>query len=130
MLTLESRFAPLLLPPDPLPSTTSSDPCPLPSSRPLSRKHLSSLLNQTSIHLSSPDAPYLIDKGVTVMVKKLLQKLEEETYVSNPSDSAESTRRLVECLPVIDRWGKGVWDSIPDNGVEVRPTPSSEESLY
>lgn len=42
----------------------------------------------------------------------------------------EKTRRLVDCLPGIDRWGKGVWEGIPDNGVEVSLTRKAKEEKY
>lgn len=44
----------------------------------------------------------------------MLSKLREELYTS-PGEG----KRLVDCLPVVDRWGKGVWEGVPDSGVEV-----------
>ena len=32
----------------------------------------------------------------------------------------------MDCLPVIDRWGKGVWENVPDTGAEVRGIASTD----
>ncbi|ORX34166.1 Peroxin-3 [Kockovaella imperatae] len=108
-------FTDNLLPPDPIRSTSSTEPCPLPSSTANLGQHLQYLLGQTKTHLSSPDANYLIHKGVTTMTAKLLQTLSEELYSGQGDDSG---KRLVDCLPVINRWSKSVWEGLPDNGVE------------
>ena len=61
--------------------------------------------------MSSPDSRYLLDKAVSAMLNKLQDEL----------DLSEGRgKRLVDCLPVIDRWGKGVWENVPDTGAEVR----------
>lgn len=46
----------------------------------------------------------------------MLKNLRDELY-----PAISEGKRLVDCLPVVDRWGKGVWEGIPDNGVEVSP---------
>ena len=51
------------------------------------------------------------------MVRGLLQNLQETAYSEDTSNQLQS-RRLVDALPVIDRWSKGVWEGVPDNGVE------------
>jgi peroxin-3 len=86
-----------------------------------------SLLRQTNEHLKSADATYLIEKGVTAMTKKLLEALRENSYsgseigliLAEPHLAEDTTRRLVDCLPAIDRWGKGIWEGVPDSGIEV-----------
>lgn len=113
-----------LLPPSPLPPTSQS--CPLPAS--VTDPHLLSLLNETRSHLSSPDAHYLLDKSVSVLFQRLVEVMKSELYPDG-TDSEDDRRswemggatekkRLVDCLPVLDRWGKAVWEGIPDNGVE------------
>lgn len=64
------------------------------------------------------------------MVSKLLESLDSELYRPAgfsmfPTERAEGgeedegqTRRLAECLPAFSRWGKGVWEGVPDGGVE------------
>ncbi|ORY28637.1 Peroxin-3 [Naematelia encephala] len=114
-------FAQHLLPPTPLPPT-SSDSCPLPTTTQHLHPHLIDLLTQSSEHLGSPDAKYLIDKGVSAMVSSLMRHLEGELYSDGSGNGyvgdTQVARRLVDCLPVLDRWGKDVWENIPDNGVE------------
>ena len=52
------------------------------------------------------------------MVKSLCESMRKELYT--PDDLASpSTRRLVDCLPEMATWSKGVWNGIPDSGVEV-----------
>lgn len=58
------------------------------------------------------------------MVRRLLETLRDELYfteteLSGSSSSGAQSRRLVDCLPVTNRWGKGIWEGIPDGGVEV-----------
>ena len=105
-----------------------SDNNPLPTTPPSDRPHLLSLLEQTRLHLKSPDATFLIEKGVTVMIRKLLESLQEDSYSGSEiglilgehqPTAVDMTRRLVDCLPAIDRWGKGVWEAVPDSGIEV-----------
>ncbi|GFZ43242.1 hypothetical protein JCM24511_00961 [Saitozyma sp. JCM 24511] len=113
-------FAPLIIPPTPLPPC--SDPsCPLPAAP--TSSHLEDLLSQTRSHLTSPDGRYLINKGVDTLVRRLLETLRDELYfteteLSGSSSSGAQSRRLVDCLPVTNRWGKGIWEGIPDGGVE------------
>lgn len=107
-LTRTNSFTPHLIPPSPL---RSQDPdCPLPVELTSGHPYLLTLLTETTIHLSSPDSRYLLDKDVTAMLKKL----RDELY-----PLVDEGKRMVDCLPVVDRWGKGVWEGVPDNGVEV-----------
>ncbi|KAK4686378.1 peroxin-3, partial [Tremellales sp. Uapishka_1] len=108
-------FTPHIIPPSPLPPTSVT--APLPMSPADHSKHLVSLLDQTSVHLSSPDGKYLLHKGVDVMIGKLIESLKMECYIT--PDGELQTKRLVDCLPEITRWGRGVWEGIPDGGVEV-----------
>ena len=105
-------FTPHLIPPSPLPP--SSPDCPLVTDLSSAHPHLVSLLSETATHLSSSDSRYLLDKGVSAM----LIKLRDELYRS-PGEG----QRMVDCLPMVDRWGKGVWEGLPDSGVEVCSTP-------
>lgn len=100
-------FTPHLIPPSPLPP--SSPDCPLVTDLSSAHPHLVSLLSETATHMSSSDSRYLLDKGVSAM----LIKLRDELYRS-PGEG----QRMVDCLPMVDRWGKGVWEGLPDSGVE------------
>lgn len=71
------------------------------------------LLGQTRQQLTSADGRHLLDKGVSEMVRNLCESLRTELYTSE-----DVPRRLVNCLPELNRWAKGVWESIPDSGVE------------
>jgi hypothetical protein len=56
------------------------------------------------------------------MVKSLCESMRTELYT--PDDLASpSKRRLVDCLPEMATWSKGVWNGIPDSGVEVCHLP-------
>jgi peroxin-3 len=119
-------FVPHILPPYPLPETISTEYNPLPHSTPTDRLHLMSLVEQTESHLVSADGTFLIEKGVSAMIRKLLESLKEDAYsgseiglILGEPQAINATRRLVDCLPTIDRWGKGVWEGIPDSGIEV-----------
>lgn len=70
------------------------------------------------MQLASPDARYLLDKGVSEMVTKMLGHLQFEGYATGTGMGVNS-KRLVECLPVVNHWTKGVWEGVPDGGVEV-----------
>ncbi|RXK35535.1 hypothetical protein M231_07214 [Tremella mesenterica] len=100
-----------ILPPTPLPETSSS--CPLPS-QPTSPLLLS-LLKETKQHIASPDGRYLLDKGATMMMRKLVDELRQECYDENGEFTGS---RLAECLLVFNAWSKNVWEGIPDKGVE------------
>lgn len=73
------------------------------------------LLGQTRQQLTSADGRHLLDKGVSEMVRNLCESLRTELYTSE-----DMPRRLVDCLPEFNRWAKGVWEGIPDSGVEAR----------
>jgi hypothetical protein len=45
------------------------------------------------------------------MIKSLCESLADELRPL-------PTRRLVDCLPELATWSKGVWEGIPDSGVE------------
>ena len=60
------------------------------------------------------------------MIRKLFESLREDAYsgseiglILGEPQPVNTTRRLVDCLPAVDRWGKGVWEGIPDSGIEV-----------
>jgi len=57
------------------------------------------------------------------MVKSLCESMRAELYTSDDLASS-STRRLVDCLPEMATWSKGIWNGIPDSGVEVCDQPS------
>lgn len=127
-MVLISRFFPHVFPPTPIPSSLVTQNNPLPTTPPSDRPHLLSLLEQTRVHLRSPDATFLIEKGITVMIRKLLESLQEDSYSGSEiglilgehqPTPVDMSRRLVNCLPAIDRWGKGVWEAVPDSGIEV-----------
>jgi peroxin-3 len=99
-------FAPLVLPPTPLPPLLPAG-CPLPPS-PAGRPHLARLLSETREHIVSPDARVLVDRGVDSMLAALESAL----------DLHARHRRVADCLPVLNAWSKNVWEGIPDAGVE------------
>lgn len=45
-------------------------------------------------------------------------RLDEDTQPGGAGGSTRS-KRLVECLPELNKWAKGVWEGIPAGGVEV-----------
>jgi len=98
------------------PVSTLPDSSPLPT-HPDTSPHLVMLLDQTRQQLESPDGRVLLDKGVSEMIRKLLDSLRDECYVSEDGEE-RGRRRLVDCLPEINRWGKGVWEGVPDGGIE------------
>lgn len=98
-------FTPLIVPPSPLPPTFEE--CPLPLSPEQYGEYLISLLAQTTEHVSSPDSRLIVDKGVSAM----LQSLSDSLHESSP-------RRFADYLPELNRWSRGVWEGIPDGGVE------------
>ncbi|BEI87096.1 hypothetical protein CcaverHIS002_0704420 [Cutaneotrichosporon cavernicola] len=103
-------FTAVLLPPTPLPALYD---CPLPTTPgdiPHGAAHLANLLSQTREHVSSPDARALLDTGVSAMLTSLTDALR------NPDGSGR--RRLADILPELNRWSRGVWEGIPDGGVE------------
>lgn len=116
-LTLPS-FTALILPTYPLRSIPTG--CPLPT-HPETSPYLLDLLGQTRQQLSSADARHLIDRGVSDLIRNLIENLRSELYTSEELQPIPS-RRLVDCLPEMNRWAKGVWEGIPDSGVEVRST--------
>jgi len=135
MTSLIDSFVPHILPSYPMPET-QSDENPLPQSPPTERAHLLSLLQQTESHLVSADGTFLIEKGVSAMTRKLIESLREDAYsgseiglILGESQAVNTTRRLVDCLPAVDRWGKGVWEGIPDSGIEVGPSSSPSIAL-
>lgn len=80
------------------------------------------LLGQTRQQLQSADGRHLLERGVSAMVKSLCESMRTELYT--PDDLASPlTRRLVDCLPEMATWSKGVWNGIPDSGVEVSHLP-------
>ncbi|KAK8865737.1 hypothetical protein IAR55_000883 [Kwoniella newhampshirensis] len=85
--------------------------------------YLASLVDETISHIRSPDGRYLLEKGIAALSANLLDTLKSELYTP-PGGFGENEvqtqrdRKLVHCLPEINRWGKGVWEGVPDSGVE------------
>ena len=123
-----------LLPPTPLPALAD---CPLPLT-PASSPPLLALLHETRTYLASPDAHYLVSRGVESMIRRLIILIKEEVYgipeftvlgaegsagaQTQPPDGPEAagvnSKRLVDCLPALGKWGKDTWIEVPDAGVE------------
>jgi hypothetical protein len=57
------------------------------------------------------------------MVKSLCESMRTELYTTGDLASP-STRRLVDRLPEMATWAKGIWNGIPESGVEVCHLPS------
>lgn len=91
------------------------DECPLPLDPADEGAYLVALLSQTVEHVSSPDARLLIDHGVSAMLAGLAEQLRTDSF--GDGDDARK-RRLADLLPELSRWGRGVWEGIPDGGVE------------
>lgn len=94
-------FLPHLLPPASAPDGAPFPSQPYPAV--LSRLHA-----ETQSHLKSTDFNLVLSLGI----KKLADKLSEEVF------GEDGKKRLVDCLPGVTRWGRSVWDAIPDVGVE------------
>ncbi|WRT65853.1 uncharacterized protein IL334_002804 [Kwoniella shivajii] len=109
-------FTPLLLPNSTFRSSSDRSDIPFPAHPSDHSLYLEELFNQSKEHLSSPDGRYLLEKGISTMLGNLLQSIKNDLYSSTASDDA--TKRLVDCLPEINKWGKNVWEGIPDSGVE------------
>ena len=109
-----SSFTTHILPPSPLNSTPPN--CPLPT-HPEASPYLMTLLDQTRQQLQSADGRHLVDKGVSSMVKSLCESLRTELYSAAEIQPLPS-RRLVDCLPELATWSKGIWGGIPESGVE------------
>ncbi|KAL1406185.1 peroxin [Vanrija albida] len=102
-------FSPNILPPTPLPP--SYEDCPLPLDPAESGPYLVSLLSQTAEQVSGPDARLLIDRGVGAMLAGLADNLRADVF-------GDDRRRLADLLPELNRWGRSIWEGIPDGGVE------------
>jgi len=109
-----SSFTTHILPPSPLISTPPH--CPLPT-HPEGSPYLMKLLGQTRQQLQSADGRHLVDQGVSSMVKSLCESLRTELYPAAEFQPLPS-RRLVDCLPELATWSKGIWEGIPESGVE------------
>lgn len=97
-------FTPLVVPPTPLPPTYNE--CPLPVTP--EGRYLQSLLDQTREHVGSADARLLLDRGVSA----LFSSLSDSLFTDGQG------RRLAELLPDLNAWSRGVWEGVPDGGVE------------
>jgi peroxin-3 len=54
------------------------------------------------------------------MLARFIDSLREGCYAEAiEGEEEKSVKRLVDCLPEITAWGKGVWEGVPDKGVEV-----------
>lgn len=108
-------FTPLVVPPTPLPPTYNE--CPLPVTP--EGRYLQSLLEQTREHVGSADARLLLDRGVTAMFSSLSDNLFADGQ----------GRRLAELLPELNSWSRGVWEGVPDGGVETLLSLSEFEAF-
>ncbi|WVQ97079.1 hypothetical protein IAU59_004189 [Kwoniella sp. CBS 9459] len=131
-------FTPHILPDTVSNSASSSLGVPFPRSPSDHSPYLVQLVQETRDHLSSPDGRYLIEKGISTLLGSLLVSLKGECYGQIQDDSdgripehtpgseqaereerlGRASKRLVDCLPGINNWGKSVWEGIPDSGVE------------
>lgn len=96
-------FLPHVLPPSTVPEGSPLPPKPYPA--PLAALHA-----ETESHVASTDFNLVLSLGIS----KLSDKLTEDVY-----GSEGGTKRLVDCLPGVTRWGRSAWDAIPEVGLEV-----------
>ncbi|ODN84237.1 hypothetical protein L202_00232 [Cryptococcus amylolentus CBS 6039] len=104
-------FTPNILPTS-IPPTTRT---PFPRSPTDHSPHLAALFSESLSHLHSADGRYLLEKGISSLTQSILVSLRDQLY-SNGEE--EKKKRLAHCLPVVSQWGKGVWEGVPDGGVE------------
>ncbi|OXB38605.1 hypothetical protein LQV05_002603 [Cryptococcus neoformans] len=114
-------FTPFLLPLNPPTSLRA----PFPYNASDHSSHLVSLFDETLTHLCSADGRYLLEKGIATLTRSLVNSLREECYALEATSQSQSgfelegrKKRLAECLPVVSRWGKNIWENVPDSGVE------------
>jgi peroxin-3 len=94
--------------------------------------YLASLLDQTRAHLASPDARLLLARGSENMTARLVGTIKTEVYgipEYTVLPAQNINKRLVDCLPAIGQWGRDVWQSVPDGGVESVLTMPEFESF-
>ncbi|KAL7423636.1 peroxin [Cryptotrichosporon argae] len=103
-----------LLPPTPVPAISG---CPLPASPADGGAHLGLLLAQTRAHLASPDARLLLARGTDALASALADAVARDLAAVRPA-GARAAARLADYLPAVSAWARGVWDGVPDNGVE------------
>jgi hypothetical protein len=107
--------------------------CPIPM--PPYHGPLAELLNQTSAHAHSADFTYLLatcyDRMERTCLDQFASQVYDEIVLLDSSDEGfqshdgarvESlkSKRLVECLPFLTTWSRGVWARVPDEAIEVR----------
>ncbi|WVQ65085.1 uncharacterized protein L199_003256 [Kwoniella botswanensis] len=95
-------------------ASTSTD-TPYPRTPSDHSSYLQELYDQSLEQISSADGRYLIEKGISTLLGSLLSDLKTGLYHQQPNRAGV---RLVNCLPEINKWGKNVWEGIPDSGVE------------
>ncbi|WVW80321.1 hypothetical protein I302_102300 [Kwoniella bestiolae CBS 10118] len=104
-------FTPHILPPTSSSTDTDTE-TPYPKSPSDHSTYLQELIDQSLEQISSPDGRYLIEKGISTLLGSLLSDLKTQLYGQTQGV------RLVNCLPEINKWGKGVWEGVPDSGIE------------
>nr|XP_018264894.1 uncharacterized protein I303_03075 [Kwoniella dejecticola CBS 10117]OBR87052.1 hypothetical protein I303_03075 [Kwoniella dejecticola CBS 10117] len=118
----------------PFPSSSASRNSEIPYPRTPSNHsiYLQELFDQSKEQLQSSDGRYLIEKGISTLMGDLLKSMKSDLYMhdnANPTSTSIQTRtdtdtakgkekRLVDCLPAINAWGKNIWEGIPDSGIE------------
>ncbi|WWC68479.1 uncharacterized protein I206_102408 [Kwoniella pini CBS 10737] len=103
----------------PITSSSSHDiEIPYPKSPSDHSNYLQELYDQSKEQIKSSDGRYLIEKGISTLMGNLIKSLKIDLYNCNENDSNVIEKRLVDCLPVINLWGKGIWQGIPDSGIE------------
>ena len=111
------------------------DSCPIPV--PPYASPLAELLDQTSSHVLSADFEYLLSISIAKMKTTVLDQLASQIYdeivLLDPMDSLDDDharveslkgKRLVECLPFLTTWSRGVWAKVPDEAIEVGSRPN------
>lgn len=91
---------------------------------------LTELLDETASHLTSIDFIYVFSHSILLLQGALLSRIASEIYNQQPQSWNESsvphakvvelhTKKLVQCLPTLTRWSKGVWQAMPDEAIDV-----------
>ncbi len=133
---LISSLTPLLFPPTTAPElekalseNPSPEECPFPAGP--HDAPLTDLLEQSRLHLTSPDFLLVLPRCIDTLYRSLLDELASQTYMGDEAsrgrDFAQAgaqirqitSKRVVECLPSFTKWSKRVWEGIPDEAVDV-----------